>query len=141
MNIDAWSYEVWTRTVWMEARGESPLGRSMVAYSIYNRFVSGKWYSATTIAGVCMKDQQYSCWNAARDDNNREAMNALAEDDPVLAECRGEVDGVLEGEEDPTGGATHYHDVRLPQTPSWALDPQAVFIVQEGHHKFYKGVK
>ncbi|MCR4283072.1 MAG: cell wall hydrolase, partial [Bauldia sp.] len=110
--MNEWDRETWARTLWMETRGEPEDGRFAVAHVIWNRFQrSGK----LRIAGVCMKDQAFSCWNAARDDSNREAMNALDMDDPLLEHFRSIVASVPTEATDPVDGATLYYSTTMPQ--------------------------
>lgn len=142
MAVDAFSREIFARTLWMEARGEDDEGLQWCAHSIYNRFCHPKWYSTftgrTTLALSCLYDQQYSSWNASKDDKNREAMAVLDDGDSTLVRCRVFCDRVIYGEADPTDGATHYFDARLPEWPSWA--DKATLVAQKGHHRFYKDV-
>lgn len=135
--MNDWDREVFARTIWMEARGESNEGKRCVAHAIWNRYRSKKYGDAPTIAGVCMFDQQFSCWNAAKDDHNRETMNSLYYFDPVLEVCRVIVKAVEQGEHDPVKGARHYYSIDIP-APKWVS--KGVFVVQEGKHRFYKDV-
>lgn len=138
MEVDFFNLEIFARTVWMEARGEGEEGWRDVAHSIWNRHQSKKWYGGATVAAVCLKDQQYSCWNASRSDDNREKMALLPMHDPVLSKIRSLCLAITDGEPDTTGGATHYHDARMPEWPSWATEER--FVKQTGHHRFYKDV-
>ncbi len=133
--MSAWDREVWARTCWAEARGEGREGIRAVAHVINNRFKSQTWYSARTIAGVCGKRLQFSCWNDS--DKNRQQLFDLPDDDPTLILCRSICDNVMTGDEDPTFGCTHYFSASI-KPPRWAQD--ARFVVQIGKHKFYRGV-
>lgn len=56
---------VLARTLWGEARGESPGGQVTVAWTIRNRVNDGKtssWWGEG-YAGVCQKPCQFNCWN------------------------------------------------------------------------------
>lgn len=57
-------------TVWGEARGESMVGQSAVAWVIRNRQANPGWWSRPhhTLADVCLASYQFSCWN--RNDPN-----------------------------------------------------------------------
>lgn len=123
---------MFARTLYMEARGSGRDGMRAVAHAIYNRFRKG----LLTIAGVCMADQQFSCWNAARDDSNREKMNDLPMNDPILEQARVIV-ASIEVDEDPTGGATLYYAKSMVQPPNWALEGKTTFTVEIGGHRFY----
>ena len=58
-----YDFEIMAKTIYGEARGETREGQIAVACVIFNRFRSGKWFSAKTLAGVCLKPLQFSCWN------------------------------------------------------------------------------
>jgi spore germination cell wall hydrolase CwlJ-like protein len=135
--MNRWDREVFARTLWMECRGEDDEGRRAVAHVIWNRFAraAGK----TRIAGICMADQQFSCWNAARDDSNREAMNAIdRDDDPLLEQMHSIIRDIEAGARDPIDGATLYHADWMLQPPNWALEGKAKFVKQVGHHRFFR---
>jgi N-acetylmuramoyl-L-alanine amidase len=131
--------EIMARTLWMEARGEPREGIRAVAHVINNRVKSGRWKykGKTSHALVCLGDRQFSAWNADSADANREAMAVLDDDDAVLQLCRGVVDMVAAGDDDPTFGATHYYNADLAQ-PAWGRT--AELTVKIGHHRFYRGV-
>lgn len=135
--MNRWDRMVFQRTLWMEARGEPEEGQRAIAHVIWNRFerAAGK----LRIAGVCMADQQFSCWNAARDDSNREKMNAIIrDDDPELEQMQKIIGAVEAGEPDPVDGATLYYSTSMVLPPNWALSDKATFVRQIGHHRFYK---
>jgi hypothetical protein len=65
------NYDILLKTVFGEANGEDEIGQRAVCWVIYNRVKGNKtyWYDASegnTIAGVCLKDQQFECWNAGK---------------------------------------------------------------------------
>lgn len=126
--------EIAARTIYGEARNQGPSGMEAVAWVIRNRFNSGKWYSAKTIAGTCLKKAQFSCWN--RDDPNFSIIANVAETDPTLNQCILHIKDVLSSDTktDPTAGATFYHTVDI--VPSWASP--MIQTVQIGAHIFYK---
>ena len=135
MNI--WDRLVYARTLYMECRGEPDEGRRAVAHAIWNRYekAAGK----LRIAGVCMKDQAFSCWNAARDDSNREKMNAIErDDDPLLMEMEKIICDIEGGEPDPVGGATLYYSTIMAQPPNWVLEGKTTYVKQIGKHRFYR---
>lgn len=137
--LNAWDREIWARTLWMETRGETDEGRRAVAHVIWNRHQRPG--NKLRIAGVCMADQQFSCWNASRTDNNREALNAIArDDDPLLEEFRRLVDQVATGDPDPVQGANLYYSTIMPAPPPWVSNPErpVAFVVQIGLHRFYR---
>lgn len=130
--LNQFDLEVLAKTIWGEARGESATGQKAVACVIFNRFLSKAWYSARDIAGVCLKKQQFSCWN--KDDPNAGKIERLTyiELRPIMELIK----EVLE-EGDITDGATHYHTLKV--RPKWADDAKATVVF--GNHVFYKGVK
>lgn len=128
--------EIAARTVWCEARGEASLGRMAVAWTLINRLRAHKWYSGQTLAETCLKASQYSCWNT--NDSNRIAVAKCTDQDPILIECRSDVQSAFDGNSiDPSHGATHYYNPSIVQ-PSWAkgLTP----IVSIGNHTFFNNV-
>lgn len=119
------------RTVFGEARGESDAGKIAVAHVILNRAkVPGKTWWGDTIAEVCHKPWQFSCWNPG--DPNREAVEAVTLDDPVFRACVRACLAALDGA-DPTGGATHYHVRGL--SAKWARGKTPCATI--GNHLFY----
>lgn len=132
ISMNDYDARILAKTMWGEARGESETGKKAVACVIFNRFLSKAWYSANTVADVCLKKAQFSCWNHS--DPNREKLEKLTyiELEPFFELIK----EVLE-EGDITGGATHYHTLNV--NPAWnkEAEPTVVF----GNHIFYKGVK
>lgn len=140
-------------TVHGEARGCTHKGRVAVAYSLVNRAKAANWwgkgvapYADHSLAAVCLKPFQYSCWNA-NDPNYRLLATLQAEYRKAIQDktCRNALYAVLaaidEREPDPTGGATHYLTKRLhmsPGAPAWAKRDDYIEI---GFHRFFKGVK
>lgn len=130
------------RTVWGEARGESDLGKTAVAWVIRNR--AGRTAFARHLAGregaidwVCKAAWQFSCWNVQ--DPNRAKLVALHPIDFAL-ELQLATEVLKGGAPDPTGGADHYHTV---DAPSWATlwPPDWASTMAEtarfGGHVFY----
>lgn len=124
--------DVFARTIYGEARGERHAGRASVAHVVVNRVKLQGWYGRT-LAGVCLKPRQFSCWNGG--DSNRRAVEAAHLEDTVFLECVGVAARVLAGaERDPTSGATHYHVRGI--MPAWARDRQPCAAI--GNHIFYR---
>lgn len=135
--MNRWDRMVFARTLWMECRGEPDEGRRAVAHVIWNRFT--KAAGKIRIAGVCMADQQFSAWNAARADDNREKMNAIESDnDLVILEMEKIIADIEAGEADPVDGATLYYAASMPLAPNWALNGKATLVRHIGGHIFYK---
>lgn len=131
--------DILARTLYGEARGERLAGITAVACVVVNRVRvaqrRGRFWWGNTVAGVCRKPWQFSCWN--RGDPNRALIEAVDETDPVFRQClntaRRAVAGTLA---DVTDGATHYHALGI--VPAWARgrDP----CVAVGRHLFYNDV-
>lgn len=131
---DAHDIDVMARTLFGEARGEPQDGQVAVAWTIVNRWRSGKWFGALSIAGVCQKRKQFSCWNP--DDPTYRSMvtagpTTLA---PFVTIARDVLDGKIL---DPTDGATHYFADSIA-TPKWAIGKTPT--VKLGHHLFFADI-
>lgn len=132
--------DILARTLFGEARGERRAGLEAVAAVVLNRVAraearGGYWWGRS-VAEVCLKPWQFSCWNA--DDPNRVRVVTVAEGDPVFDQCRAVARRAMDGRlDDPTDGATHYHVLGL--IPRWArgLEPCAII----GRHLFYNDVE
>lgn len=128
------------RTIYGEARGEPVRGKEAVAAVVMNRVARamerGGWWWGATVAEVCRRPWQFSCWNEG--DPNRAKIERADERDPNFAICvriaRRAVAGALA---DPTLGATHYHVQGV--APPWAAgrEPSAVI----GRHRFFNNVE
>ncbi|MET4697692.1 N-acetylmuramoyl-L-alanine amidase [Constrictibacter sp. MBR-5] len=122
------------RTIWGEARGEPVRGMEAVAAVVMNRVARPGWWGRT-VASVCTKAYQFSCWN--EDDPNRAKLLAVTDADPIFAIARRIARRAVAGTlDDPTGGATHYHSVDVH--PRWATGktPHA----RIGRHLFYADI-
>ena len=132
--------DIFARTLWGEARGETLAGQIAVAWTIRNRVFDGKaksWWGEG-YAGVCQKPYQFSCWN--RNDPNFAYLSG-AKQIPFreLAQARIAADQVIDGKvPDPTGGATHYYATTMPKAPVWVRG--ATQTLKLGHHVFFKDV-
>jgi spore germination cell wall hydrolase CwlJ-like protein len=127
----AYDRELATMTVYMEASGEGPEGMLAVAYVLVNR----KDVHGGTLASVCLRPFQFSCWNT--DDPNRGRIAALNDDDLTLAQAENAVTTAInETESDPTRGATNYYATSMRTPPDWAS--RMTFTVEIGKHRFYK---
>lgn len=121
------------RTVYGEARGESPEGQRAVAAVIRNRAQQ----SGMGTQGVIFAPNQFEPWNNPQtraglerlDPNSREYQAILANVRPVLAGQAA----------DPTGGATHFYSPTAQaslgrQAPGWAQGEG----LDIGRHRFYR---
>lgn len=113
--------------VWREARGETPLGRRLVAQVVLNRVDDSRW--PHDVVDVILQPFQFSSFNK----NDPNAVRWPGEDDPAWADCVAATDERLAATV-PITPATHYHAAGL--APAWA-DPMKIVAV-EGHHVFYK---
>ena len=135
-----------TLTVYGEARGEDEQGRLAVAWTVVNRWQSGRWYGEMTVAETCRKPWQYSCWNS--NDPNRALLEALMDaDDPwsVIMESRtfrsclhAAVSAIDNLHADPVEGSTHYFAWKVVGRPAWAGED--TFYGRIGGHEFHRGV-
>ena len=65
------NHDILAKTLVGEAADESEIGQRAICWVIYNRVKGNKiyWYDESegnTIAGVCLKDQQFECWNKSK---------------------------------------------------------------------------
>ncbi|MBF0168777.1 MAG: cell wall hydrolase [Alphaproteobacteria bacterium] len=140
--------EALAKTIWAEARGEDSIGRMAVAAVILNRVKyarawrernGSKFWWGETIAQVCTKAWQFSCWNE-NDPNLPKLIDGRAERDPAYPACLEVARLALSGElTDMTGTATHYLNPKvLSKLPDWA-DPEHE-TWRHGRHTFYRVV-
>jgi len=143
---EGWGLLTAARTIWMEARDQGAAGQKAIAHTIVNRVRDGRW--GTTLHEVCTSEykgwHQFSGWN--RGDSNRVPAIRLHDEDPALVQYSAYVTAALNGEADPTGGATHYYNPDIAEQPEWVRGnaakkiPPATFCCRIGKHLFYKGV-
>lgn len=122
-------------TIYSEARGESFLGKQLVAATIFNRSLVGEIYrgdESLRVAQAVLRPQQFSCWNT--DDPNRKVMALLDDQDYEYQACL----AAWQTHKYLAIPLTvkHYHSVRVK--PYWA-DSSKVFV-REGNHIFYAGI-
>lgn len=132
--------DILARTIYGEARGESVRGKEAVACVILNRVNrakqrSGYWWG-NSVKQVCLKPWQFSCWN--ENDPNRDKILSVEAGHKVFDTClriaRRALSGCLE---DPTDGATHYHNENV--NPPWARGKPA--CAEIGRHLFYNDIE
>lgn len=110
-------------TIYLEAEGESLLGKQAVANVIYNRHIN----SGRSITEVILQPKQFSCWND-RDYVIRRLSNI---DKKMLIES---LKASLKLKEDITGGSTHY--TRIEINRRWMNYKKIMFTL--GNHKFMR---
>lgn len=118
--------------IYREARGESPLGKVLVAQTILNRATDSRKRWPRSIVGVVVQPLQFSSFN--RNDPNVTVYPA--EGDMAWLECVSAAERALTASE-PFTTANHYLTKNLflsAARPKWA-DP-AKIVKEEGHHVF-----
>merc|ERR1712107_212782 len=125
------------KTIWGEARGESPLGQEAVAWVIQNRHDDPAKRYGYGIAGVCLKPYQFACWN--KGDPNLPQIEALNYSSPQIPEMMSIAERVMNKQGgDPTNGATHFFAPGKIPPPHWASGKQPSATI--GNHVFYNNV-
>lgn len=112
--------------VWREARGESLLGKLLVAQTIENRVTDPRW--PDTYIGVITQPWQFSAFN--KNDPNVTAYPK--EDDPKWGDCVAAADFVMSAPTKLTA-SNHYHTKAV--SPTWKNTSKVVAL--EGDHVFY----
>jgi N-acetylmuramoyl-L-alanine amidase len=138
----AWeeTVDILARTLWGEARGEPLRGIEAVAAVVINRVALATrrrgWWWGSTIVQVCRMPLQFSCWSER--DPNRARLMDVGAGDLVFATCRRIARRAAAGLlDDPTHGATHYHNRTVE--PAWARDRTP--CAEIGNHLFYNDVE
>jgi spore germination cell wall hydrolase CwlJ-like protein len=130
--------EVLARTLFGEAAHRPVRAVEAVAAVVINRVrlaaaPDGPAHWGRGIAGVCRAPLQFACWTPRHP--RHAAMLDAPEGDPALALCRRIAARAAAGAlPDPTGGATHYHD--LGTLPRWAVG--VVPLAEIGGLAFYR---
>lgn len=129
--------EIFARTLYGEARGEypqdGPAPLIAVANVIMNRLNRGGKYGKT-IADICLKPRQFSCWNS-NDPNRRFLFEENLERNQIFYVCKTIAENVSAGRwPDLTRDSDHYHAQSC--RPYWARLGKVKLRI--GHHIFYK---
>ncbi len=115
-------------TLWGEAAGRPVRAIEALAALVMNRAQraaqpGGPAHWGRGVAGVCRAPFQFPCWN--RNHPRHAALREVPPGDTALAICRRVAARAIAGSlRDPTGGATHVHDVQA--LPGWALGRASV---------------
>jgi spore germination cell wall hydrolase CwlJ-like protein len=129
--------DILARTLWGEARGEPEKGIVAVAWVVLNRLNKRPTQFGTSIADVCQKPWQFSCWNAG--DSNLPKLLAVTTASASFRQCleiaRSAVTNTLPS--DPTKGSCHYYAVSATM-PDWAIGHTPA--VRIGAHLFYNDI-
>lgn len=124
--------DILSRTIFGEARGQEFRGQVAVGWVVRNRAIRPNRFSPT-VAAVCLKPLQFSCWNRA--DPTFERMVTVQLPDPAFVSAMTAAGLVLlDHTPDPTDGADHYHSVAVQ--PRWAQGMKKTARI--GDHIFYK---
>jgi len=122
---------IFAATIYAEARGEVDPGQQWVGWVIKNRALANWPKGGNTIKGVCLAEDQFSCWNNTdhiQIDEEKAWTKALQ----VATE-------VTNSNSDPTSGSNHYYAARGPNripAPDWTA--RCDFIKSVGNHDFYR---
>jgi N-acetylmuramoyl-L-alanine amidase len=127
--------EILARTIYGEARGEFKRAGiqslEAIAHVVMNRVNQKTWFGKT-VKDVCLKPQQFSCWN--KGDPNYPLISSPKLTNSIFDVCKSVADEVMQGKKsDITNGADHYHTRFV--NPVWSLNKQPVFII--GNHLFF----
>jgi hypothetical protein len=124
-------------TLYLEFSSEPPEAIRWGAHVLVNRKNDGRW--GDTITSVCLAWEQFSSWDGDRGDaQNRTRIGKVPDTDPVLMQCAAFLQAAMDGEPDPTNGATHYYADSIP-APDWTKG--AVFCGKIGRTMFWRDVK
>jgi len=141
INVTARDVDVLARTIFGEARGEyfrreGGLASFMAVANVVMNRVSQQSRFGKTVAEVCMKPRQFSCWNPQ--DSNAQIIRTVTRDsDPLFALCLNVAEKVAQGEwPDLTHGSDHYYALTMPKAPLWAVGQSPKIKI--GQHVFYK---
>lgn len=130
----AYDKQIAALTVYMEASGEAEAGQIAVLNVLVNRLKTKRW--GYTLAEVCLKPYQFSCWNTK--DPNRIRVARLPEDSALLQRIENLVGRALANDlPDNTGGALFYLAPALCD-PKWAARMKRTATI--GKHWFFTDV-
>lgn len=132
--------DILAKTIYGEARGEPLSGQEAIASVILNRVEYSRrhktYWWGNTIAEVCQKPLQFSCWNS--DDPNYRILLRVTESNPIYATCKRIAKRAMAGLlKDRTYGATHYHNRKI--RPKWSIGK--IPCAEIGSHIFYNDVE
>lgn len=127
-----------TRVLYGEARGESEEGQRNVVQTIINRVEDRKKRYGPTYAEVLIRPNAFSCMNA--NDPNYKKLLELDKNSLTFKKLRAIVINTINermnGVNDPTNGATHYHTYEVD--PHW--NRKAKSMIRIGNHQFWTEV-
>lgn len=138
MDTDQFSdVQILARTLAGECENQGTEGIQAVANVIMRR-VALKWQGETTVRGVCLHHEQFSCWNDVPDNNDRKRILAItATNDFAFNACVAAADAAINGTlDDVTYGADSYQVVGTDAY--WSKDLTPTITIKK--HAFYKTV-
>jgi spore germination cell wall hydrolase CwlJ-like protein len=124
--------EVFAKTVYAEARGESEEGQKWVAWVIKNRArMNRAYWGGSSIKDVCLCNGQFECWNNINDIEISEqgVYRRICELTNKIYDAP--------HRDDPTNGADHYNNPDKEGYPSWTKNCRRLNKI--GNHVFYQG--
>jgi len=125
--------DVFAKTVYAEARGESREGQTWVSWVIKNRaYLNKEHFGGNSIKNVCLKPYQFECWN------NKNDIETQDERGQVFETIRKLTNSIYDAprSQDPTGGADHYNNPTKEGHKPWVNNCRVVRTI--GQHVFYK---
>ncbi|KAG4066621.1 hypothetical protein HA402_007257 [Bradysia odoriphaga] len=122
--------EIFAKTVYLEARGESDEGCRAVGHVIKNRAKLNKdYWGGRSIRDVCLQPGQFECWDSGQNTEIKERSRY-----DQIKRITGRIyDG---NDADPTGGADHYNNPDKEGYKSWMKNCDRKKKI--GNHQFYK---
>ncbi|CAF3791039.1 unnamed protein product [Rotaria sp. Silwood1] len=125
--------EVFTATIYAEARGEPYEAQTWVAWVIKNRaLLNRSYWGGNTIKGVCLQPGQFECWN---DRSNIEINEPEAY--ARISQLANDIFYANQSQ-DPTGGANHYNHPAKEGYPPWTQN--CLRLRKIGNYQFYKSL-
>ncbi len=116
------------RTIWGENRGGGEEGMTSVANVVINRVAQPGWWGMD-IRSVCLKPEQFSCWNA--NDPNYPLIMAVDEANSTFALAMDIAAQAIGGTlSDITNGATSYYALSMAEPPYWATGKTPCATIQ-----------
>lgn len=126
--------DILARTLYGEAQARNQEDAVGIACVVLNRVGYGGRYG-DTVADVCLKPKQFSCWNPG--DPNLKRIKKAHLGQAWFSECFRIADAAVSGDiHDVTGGATHYHTKTA--TPYWSKGKNPCF--DSGAHVYFNNI-
>lgn len=131
------------RTAYGEGRGEGYEEMLRIACVLVNRWTrtDGQFARDDTLATACLRHVQFSAWNAS--DPNLAQMVAADMRSSTFRRAIVAVLAAIDGQADPTNGATHYHTRAKPAyadiwPPRWTASRKP--CAESPAHLFYNDI-